>query len=176
MKLIKSTICSKCVQDSMTLNGRCSKFQRTSGEGGVMKYRMYLSEDPWLQFRECAVLHKQFKCSCYFEVLHQAQYFWLVTGFWWFILGVISSLFINIWREDRALFQRFPVTGLETVGTNWNTGGAVWTSGEIFSLSGWLRADTCCTDQLWNLPLRRYLKGHGLGQLHVHGGCTRWPP
>jgi len=31
-------------------------------------------------------------------------------------------------------FQQCPVTGPEATGTNWNTGGAIWTSGNTFTM------------------------------------------
>lgn len=58
MKDIKSTIWSTCTHDPMPPNGKHSKFLGIAEEIGITKYRIYLSKDPSVQFRECALLHK----------------------------------------------------------------------------------------------------------------------
>jgi len=55
-------------------------------------------------------------------------------------------------------FQWCPVIRQEAMGTNWNTGGFRWTSGNTFSLWGWPITDTGYPERLWNLHLWRYSK------------------
>ena len=75
--------------------------------------------------------------------------------------GGISSMCINTWRDgvkktEPDSFQRCPVTGQEAMGTNWNTGGSPWTSGNTFSLWGWPSIGTGCPERLWSLCPWRY--------------------
>ena len=46
--------------------------------------------------------------------------------------------------------QWFLVIGPDTVGTDRNTGGSLWTSGNTFSLWGWLSTGTGCPGKWWS--------------------------
>ena len=90
----------------------------------------------------------------------------------------ISSMCINIWREhakkkEPGSFQWFPVTGQETVGTNWYTGGFLWTSSNS-ELCRWPSMGTWCPDRPWSLFLGdvKNLFGHGHG--HPAPGVPGW--
>ena len=67
----------------------------------------------------------------------------------------------------------------------WNTGGSLWTSGNTFSLWGWLSTGTGCPERCVESLLLGYIQnpsGHGPGQpplggpLKQGGGWTSWPP
>jgi len=51
-------------------------------------------------------------------------------------------------REVRGFQSR---TKLEAMGTNWNTGGSLWTSGNTFLLQGRPSTGTGCPESLWSL-------------------------
>ena len=75
----------------------------------------------------------------------------------------ILSMYINTWREgakrmEPGSFQWCPVTGLQAMGTNWNTGGSLQTSGNTFSLWGGPSTGTGCPGRLWSLHPWRYSK------------------
>ena len=75
----------------------------------------------------------------------------------------VSSMYVNTWREgakktEPGSFQWCPVPGPVAMGTNWNTGGSLWTSGNTFSLWGWSSTGTSCPERLWNFPPWRYSK------------------
>ena len=61
-------------------------------------------------------------------------------------------------RTEPGSFQWCPVTWPEAMGTNWNTGGSLWTSGNTFSLWGWWSTGTGCPGRLWSLHPWRYSK------------------
>ena len=56
---------------------------------------------------------------------------------------------VNIWKEgvkkmESSFFQWCSVAGQETVGTNWNTGGSLWTLGNAIVLCGWWSTGKNC--------------------------------
>jgi len=76
-------------------------------------------------------------------------------------LEEILSIYINTWREDAmssepGSFQRCPVMGQEAVGTNWNTGGSIWTLGNLSLLCRWWSTGTGCSERLWSFSLQRF--------------------
>ena len=58
-------------------------------------------------------------------------------------------------------FQWCPVTGQGAVGTNWKTGGFVWTPGSTSVMCGWQSTGTGCPEGLWDLLLGEPRKSPG---------------
>jgi len=58
------------------------------------------------------------------------------------------------------------------MGTNWNTGGSLWTSGNTLLLWGWLRIGTGCPRKLWGLHPRTYSE---IIWTWSWTACSRWP-
>ena len=92
-----------------------------------------------------------------------------------------SSMCKNIWREgvkkmEPGYFQWCPVTGAQAVGTHWNAGGSVWTSGNTFLLCERLTTGMGCPERLRSLHPWRYSKatGHGPGQPALGGPAWAW--
>ena len=81
----------------------------------------------------------------------------------------------NTWREganrrEPGSFQWCPVTEPEAMGTRWNTGSSLWTSGSTLSAWRWLSTGTGCPESLWSLQGNiQKLSGHGPGQLTLGG-------
>jgi len=65
-------------------------------------------------------------------------------------------MYINAWGQGVNILEPGPMTGPEAMGTNWNTGGSLWASGNIFSLSRWLSTGTGCPGRWWSLHPWRY--------------------
>lgn len=100
---------------------------------------------------------------------------WSIT--WWRmelrgnLIHVCKYLKAGCIKEETGLFwldsqtasppHWWPVTGSETMGTNWNIEGSLLTSGSTFSLWGWLSTGTECPERLQSLPLWRYSKATG---------------
>jgi len=61
-------------------------------------------------------------------------------------------------KTEPVSFQQCPVTEPEAMGTHWNIGGPVWTSGNTFSLWGWPSTATGCPERWWSLHPWRYAK------------------
>ena len=77
--------------------------------------------------------------------------------------GVIFLIYMNTCREcvermESGYFQWCPVTGSGAMGTNWNTGGSLWTSGNSFLLWRSPRTGTSHPGEFWSLHLWRYSK------------------
>lgn len=84
----------------------------------------------------------------------------------------ISSVSVNIWkqgaektehREDRA--RLCTLAGQEAMGTNWNTGGCLWTTGNTYLPGQWPSTGTACPDRLHSFLFGdpQMLPGHGPG-------------
>lgn len=99
-------------------------------------------------------------------------------------LGGILSIYLNTWREgtkeaEPGSFQGCPVAGPETLGTDWNTGGSIWTSGNTSLLWGWLSTDTGCLGRWWESAFLEMLKSWldiVLDTQFRRPCSTRWPP
>lgn len=77
---------------------------------------------------------------------------------WDFGLG-ISSKFMNTSKEclKRTVpgsFRCHSLTGQKVMGSNWHTGGSVWTWRNTFWLFGWPSPSTGCLERLWIFPWR----------------------
>lgn len=70
---------------------------------------------------------------------------------WLLWLVVAPYLFRNKHGREPGSFQWCPVTGQEAMGTTWNRGGAVWTSGSTSALWEWLTSGTGCPERLQSL-------------------------
>ena len=89
---------------------------------------------------------------------------------------------LNTWREgakktEPASLQWCPVTGQEAMGTNWNTGGSAWTSGNTFACAGdqalaQVAQRGCGISILGDI---QEPSGHGYGQVALGGPTWEVP-
>lgn len=75
---------------------------------------------------------------------------------------------------ESGYFQRCPAAKGEAVGTYWDTGGSLLTSGNTSVLCRWWSTDKSCPDMFWSLLLVDLQKppGHGREQLAL--GDPTW--
>lgn len=76
--------------------------------------------------------------------------------FWGNPTSVYKHLKGGCKEKEARLLSSVPVTGLEIIGTNRNTGGSPQTSRSTFSLRGQLSTDKDFPERLWNLCPWRY--------------------
>ena len=113
-------------------------------------------------------------------------------GFQSFLTNVSNCFLlmpINTWRKgakqrEPGSFRWCPVTGPEVMGSNGNTQGSLWPSGNTLSPGGWPSTGTGCPGRLGSLHIPgdiQNLSGHVPRQAALGGpagarGWTRWPP
>ena len=91
----------------------------------------------------------------------------------------LREALINSWRQgaktmEQGSFQWCPVTGQEPVGTHWNTGGSLWTSGNTFFTVRVTKRWHRLARGFWHLHPSRYLKAIWTWSWATILGSTAW--
>lgn len=71
----------------------------------------------------------------------------------------LSLMHVNTWRQGVKM-EPNTITGPETVDTNWNNGGFLWTAGNTFSVWGWLSPGTDCQKRWGGVFMLGDIKSH----------------